>query len=102
MSSYLKLKAELAALDLQIDMALAREKAAAIREIQAEMEEWQIPLRDLQQVPGGRQPRVMTTGTQEPKYRDPSSGATWSGRGRAPGWIAGKDRTEFEIASPAS
>nr|WP_279636670.1 H-NS histone family protein [Paraburkholderia aromaticivorans] len=59
-------------------------------------------LRDLQQAHGGRQSRVMMTGTQEPKYRDPSSGATWSGRGRAPGWLAGKDRTAFEIASPAS
>ncbi|ASW04331.1 hypothetical protein [Paraburkholderia aromaticivorans] len=43
MSSYLKLKAELAALDLQIDVALAREKAVAIREIQAQIKEWQIP-----------------------------------------------------------
>ncbi|MEA3087669.1 MAG: DNA-binding protein [Paraburkholderia sp.] len=102
MSSYLKLKTELAALDLQIDIALAREKAAAIREIQAKIEEWCIPLRDLQQAPGGRQSRVSTAGTQEPKYRDPSSRATWSGRGRAPGWLAGKDRTAFEIASPAS
>lgn len=102
MSSYLKLKAELAALDLQIDIALAREKAAAIREIQAKIKEWCIPLRDLQQAPGGRQSRVRTGGTQEPKYRDPSSGATWSGRGRAPGWLAGKARTAFEIASPSS
>ncbi|MFL9936914.1 H-NS histone family protein [Paraburkholderia sp. RL18-103-BIB-C] len=102
MSSYLKLKAELAALDLQIDIALAREKAAAIREIQAKIKEWCISLRDLQQALGGRQSRVRTGGTQEPKYRDPSSGATWSGRGRAPGWLAGKARTAFEIASPAS
>lgn len=30
------------------------------------------------------------------KYRDPKSGATWSGRGRAPAWIASaKDRTRF-------
>lgn len=32
-----------------------------------------------------------------PKYCDPVSGATWSGRGRAPGWIAGKDRDDFLI-----
>jgi DNA-binding protein H-NS len=102
MSSYHRLKAELATLNLQIDMALAREKAAAIREIQAKIEEWCIPLRDLQQAPGGRQSRVRTAGTREPKYRDPSSRATWSGRERAPGWLAGEDGTAFEIASPAS
>ncbi|WP_321868816.1 H-NS histone family protein [Paraburkholderia tropica] len=31
------------------------------------------------------------------KYRDPESGATWSGRGKPPSWIAGKDRTQFLI-----
>nr|WP_232459473.1 H-NS histone family protein [Burkholderia ubonensis] len=31
------------------------------------------------------------------KYRDPASGAAWSGRGREPRWIAGHDRTVFLI-----
>jgi len=33
------------------------------------------------------------------KYADPKSGATWSGRGRAPAWIKGvKDRSRFLIS----
>ena len=41
-------------------------------------------------------------GPQAPKYRDPKSGATWSGRGPAPAWLAGaKDRTKFLIAEAA-
>ncbi|MFM0031876.1 H-NS family nucleoid-associated regulatory protein [Paraburkholderia madseniana] len=37
-------------------------------------------------------------GPQPALYRDPKSGATWSGRGRAPAWLAGaKDRTRFLI-----
>ncbi|MEN8503595.1 MULTISPECIES: H-NS family nucleoid-associated regulatory protein [Paraburkholderia] len=37
-------------------------------------------------------------GPQAPKYRDPESGATWSGRGKAPAWLAGaKDRTTYLI-----
>jgi len=36
-----------------------------------------------------------------PKYRDPVSGNTWTGRGKAPKWIEGKDRAPFLIASPA-
>jgi DNA-binding protein H-NS len=33
-----------------------------------------------------------------PKYADPKSGATWSGRGRAPAWIKNaKDRSRFLI-----
>ncbi|WP_415868024.1 H-NS family nucleoid-associated regulatory protein [Burkholderia ubonensis] len=31
------------------------------------------------------------------KYRDPASGAAWSGRGRESRWIAGRDRTMFLI-----
>jgi len=37
-------------------------------------------------------------GPQPAKYRDPKSGATWSGRGPAPAWLAGaKDRSRFLI-----
>ncbi|WP_061165222.1 H-NS family nucleoid-associated regulatory protein [Caballeronia temeraria] len=40
-------------------------------------------------------------GPQAPKYRDPASGETWSGRGRAPAWLAAaKDRTQFLIEKP--
>jgi DNA-binding protein H-NS len=31
------------------------------------------------------------------KYRDPKTGATWSGRGKPPRWIADKDRSQFAI-----
>ena len=36
-------------------------------------------------------------------YRDPASGAEWTGRGRAPKWIAGhEDRAPFLIKATAS
>ncbi|MGQ7935270.1 H-NS family nucleoid-associated regulatory protein [Paraburkholderia sp. D1E] len=35
-------------------------------------------------------------GPQPATYRDPKSGATWSGRGRVPGWL-GADRSKFLI-----
>lgn len=31
------------------------------------------------------------------KYRDPATGQEWTGRGKAPRWIAGKDRAQFAI-----
>jgi len=41
-------------------------------------------------------------GPQPAKYRDPETGATWSGRGRAPAWMASaNDRTEFLIETAA-
>ena len=33
----------------------------------------------------------------EARYYDPESGATWTGRGKPPLWIAGQDRLNFLI-----
>ena len=32
-----------------------------------------------------------------PKYRDPATGQTWTGRGKPPRWIQGQDRAKFAI-----
>ena len=45
-----------------------------------------------------KRPGNYARGPQPAKYRDPESGATWSGRGPAPAWMANaKDRTKFII-----
>lgn len=33
-----------------------------------------------------------------PQYRDPVTGALWSGRGTEPAWIKGRDREAFRVA----
>lgn len=44
--------------------------------------------------------RGQRTGPQPAKYVDPKTGATWSGKGPAPAWLAAaKDRSKFLIAS---
>jgi len=40
-------------------------------------------------------------GPVEPKYRDPKTGSTWSGRGKAPHWL-GDNRDEFLIKDKAA
>lgn len=43
-----------------------------------------------------------TSGKLPAKYRDPKTGATWSGRARPPLWIAKvRDRSKFLIDSPS-
>lgn len=32
-----------------------------------------------------------------PKFRNPETGDTWTGRGREPAWIKGKNRQDFAI-----
>lgn len=34
------------------------------------------------------------------KYYDPESGKSWTGRGKVPKWLEGKDRSVYEVAAP--
>ena len=36
------------------------------------------------------------------KYYDPQTGKSWSGRGKAPKWLEGVDRSQYEIQAPRS
>jgi DNA-binding protein H-NS len=48
--------------------------------------------------PAAKRGKGQPKGAQPPKYLDPKSGATWSGRGPAPAWLAAvKDRSKFLI-----
>jgi len=42
-------------------------------------------------------PAAGNDGKAAPKYRDPVTGRTWTGWGRAPVWIKNKDRQQFVI-----
>jgi DNA-binding protein H-NS len=85
-----QLRAQQEALDKQLAAAKEREIRLVLIEIVQKMRDYGISLSELM----GRKPAVEPV---EPaaKYRDPVSGATWSGRGRAPQWIAGKNRDDF-------
>lgn len=38
----------------------------------------------------------------EPKYRDPETGKTWTGRGKPPKWMSGVNRDDFKIHAAAA
>jgi DNA-binding protein H-NS len=51
---------------------------------------------------GAKRAGAYPRGPQPAKYRDPKTGATWSGRGRAPSWLDGvSDRAKYLIEVPA-
>ena len=85
-----QLRAQQEALDKQLAEARERETLLVLNEIVQKMGEYGITVSELT----GRKVGVQAN-EPEAKYRDPVSGSTWSGRGRAPAWIAGKDRNEF-------
>ncbi|ALS68358.1 H-NS family nucleoid-associated regulatory protein [Pandoraea apista] len=80
------------ALEAEAAKALAAEKGSVVADVRRLIVEYQLTERDLF---GARRKR---SGPLAAKYRDPASGATWSGRGRAPAWIVGKKRDRFLIS----
>jgi DNA-binding protein H-NS len=97
MSSYKELLAQKESLEKQIQEAKAREFAEVVNDIKTKMADYGITLADLGFGRGKLAKAVRPRAGVAPKYRDPSSGNTWSGRGKPPKWIAGQSRDQFLI-----
>lgn len=91
--NYRDLLAKAKELDHQIASAREAEAAGALAEIKAKIAEFGFTVEDVFSTQKTRKQRERSG----PTYRDPESGATWSGMGREPGWIKGKDRAAFVV-----
>lgn len=99
MSSYKELLKQREALELQISTARRDEVANAIAQVRTLIDEYALTQ---QEVFPSTRARSATSGTKvAPKYRDPASGQTWTGRGKAPKWIQNQDRSLFAINAAA-
>ena len=95
-TSYQELLKQRAALDLQIQQARERDIADAVAKVRQTVAEFGLTVADV--FPTGRRGRSGTsTGKVAPKYRNPATGQTWTGRGKPPKWIQGQDRAQFAI-----
>lgn len=92
-ASYKELLAQRAALEQQIAAAREAEVTEAIHQVRTLVESLGLTHEDV--FPPARKRR--TTGLVAPRYQDPATGHTWTGRGKPPVWIKDKDRTQFEI-----
>lgn len=92
-ASYQELLAQRAALEQQIASVRQAEVAEALQSIRALVEAFGLTPQDVFP-PATRQRR---TASVAPKYRDPATGSTWTGRGKPPAWIRDRDRTQFAI-----
>jgi DNA-binding protein H-NS len=98
-SNYRALLAQRAELEERIKAVREEEVAGVLEQIRRLVDEYDLH----EEVQFTRARRGAPRGVGAPrgpvaaKYRDPASGATWSGRGKPPAWIAGKDRTKFLI-----
>ena len=98
MATYKQLLAEKEKLESQLAEVRATEVAGVIEQIQALMAQYELSIEDL--APKRRRGRPAGSSANReplpPKYQNPKTGETWSGRGRAPAWL-GKNRDKFLI-----
>lgn len=109
MATLESIRARIAKLEVQATSIAAKQNSGIIKKIRDLMEQHGLVISDIEASVGKKRGRKLSARSTDAhsavaaKYRDPKTGATWSGHGRAPGWIAGaKDRTKFEITAGSS
>ncbi|MBB2925616.1 H-NS family nucleoid-associated regulatory protein [Paraburkholderia silvatlantica] len=108
MTTLQSIQARIAKLQAQAESLATTKSSAVLEKIRGLMDKHAVTVADIEAFIGkrrGRKPGKTVAAKQGPsaaKYRNPKTGATWSGHGRAPAWIANaKDRTRFLIAGAA-
>ncbi|MGP8431954.1 H-NS histone family protein [Paraburkholderia fungorum] len=92
MERYKDLLAQKEQLEKLIAQAHKNEAAGALERVREAVAEFGFTPED---VFGKRRRGAGTPAT--PKYRNPETGETWSGRGRAPRWLKDQDLERFRI-----
>ena len=99
MNSYKELLKQREALEQQIKEAREREVANALAQVRSLVDEFGLTVQDV--FPSMRAPsrgRSATAGSKvPPKYRDPVTGKTWTGRGKPPRWMPKENREQYAI-----
>lgn len=93
--SYEDLMKQIEALQQQAEEARAREMEDALARVRSIIAQYNLSPNEV--FPPARGPRAGSGEKVAPKYRDPASGNTWTGRGKPPKWIQDKNREDFLI-----
>jgi DNA-binding protein H-NS len=94
MATYKELKSKMEHLALEAEAAREKELEAVIVAIRTQIAEYGLTKVE---VFGSQRDAARLRSNATTKFRDPKTGATWSGRGRPPAWLAGKNRDRFMI-----
>ena len=105
--TYAQLKAEIAELETKAALVRAKEIDDVVGRIREAITAYELtPDQLFGRAPVARGGAAKTrtkpsaAAARPPKFKDPVSGKTWTGMGKPPGWIAGKDRDGFLIDGP--
>jgi DNA-binding protein H-NS len=96
--TYKELLQQREALELAIAQARQNEISSAVAKVRELVAEYGLTVQDIFPGRGAKTGAVKAASKVAAKYRDAATGQTWTGRGKAPKWIEGKDRTPFVIA----
>jgi DNA-binding protein H-NS len=96
MTSYAEYVEQIAKLQSLAEAARKNEINDAIKKIKELMNAHGVTVDDL--ASGSRAKPSKATGSVAVKFKNPETGETWTGRGRAPRWLDGKDRDVYRIA----
>lgn len=94
MATYKELQDQIAALQWKAEETRAQELDGAVQQIKALMAEFEITFEDLGTASRKKSKKSKTITVAQ--FQD-ADGNTWSGRGRMPGWLKGKEKEKFRI-----
>ncbi|CAB5670887.1 H-NS histone family [Delftia tsuruhatensis] len=94
-ADYKALVAQRAELDAKIAQALKAEQSGAIAQARELVQHYGLTQAHIFGAPKKSKGAQGSVG--QAKYRNPATGATWTGRGKPPRWIENQDRAAFAI-----
>jgi DNA-binding protein H-NS len=97
MTSYAEYVEQIAKLQSLAETARKDEINGAIQKIKELMQLHGVTVADLSS--GSRAKPAKAKGSVAAQFKNPETGETWTGRGRAPRWLGGKDKEQFRITN---
>ena len=95
MTSYAEYVEQIAKLQALAESARQNEINDAIKKIKDLMQAHGVSLADLSSARTAKVTKAKSTVAAQ--FKNPETGETWTGRGRAPRWLDGKDKEQFRI-----
>lgn len=100
MSTYQQLLEKIEGLKAEAESVRQKEIQAIVADIRAKIDQYQLSANDIFGRSAGGKGKAKSSVAA--KYRNPATGDTWTGRGRAPRWLAdaeasGRKRESFLI-----
>jgi DNA-binding protein H-NS len=96
-STYAELKKQIAELEQAAHVARKAETVEAIWKIQTIMMDYGLTVADIDNK--GKTKSLKSKVTVPVQFRNPETNQTWTGRGRVPRWLDGKDREQYRVKS---